>query len=283
MKVDIFLEGGGIWGLAYLGAYKALSDAGLQVDRVCGISVGSIVGSFMAVGFTANELIDLLGYYPDFSFLKVKTPRANRPYIGKLLALLFNRGIYDSSAIEDFIEDICEKKGITTFEPLISFGESRLKILAFDATMRKIIVLPDDLPKYGRKVEDFRISEAVRMSCAIPLYYTPYELKTEKKTNRIIDVGFIKRIPTNIMYQDRKLRKLTLRFCFQKDKGDRSHNRRYKSPWSSDELERYIVIPIDRSIGFKNFDLTKEQVLSLYKQGYRACRNFLRDEFQTNK
>ncbi len=276
MKVDLFLEGGGVWGLAYLGVYKALSDAGIQVDHICGYSVGSLVGSLMAVGFSTNELIDLLGYYPDFGFLKVKTTLATRPYLGKVLSLLFNRGIYDSRSIETFIDEICAKKGTTTFEPLMVYGESRLKIIALDLTNRNIIVLPDDLPKYGIKPKDFKIAEAVRMSCAIPFYFTPYELTSGNSKNRIIDAGFIKRIPTTIMYQDRLLKKLTLRFGFKKERGKSN----YQVSILDNQLERNIIIPIDRKISFKDFDLTKEEVIYLYKQGYKICREFIKKEFQ---
>jgi len=55
-KIGLTLSGGGAKGLAHIGILKAIDSAGLKIDYITGTSMGSIVGSLYAVGYSANEL-----------------------------------------------------------------------------------------------------------------------------------------------------------------------------------------------------------------------------------
>lgn len=55
-KIGLTLSGGGAKGLAHIGILKAIDSAGLQVDLLTGTSMGSIMGSLYAVGYSGNEL-----------------------------------------------------------------------------------------------------------------------------------------------------------------------------------------------------------------------------------
>jgi NTE family protein len=55
-KIGITLSGGGAKGLAHIGILKALDSAGLKVDYITGTSMGSIIGSLYAVGYTADSI-----------------------------------------------------------------------------------------------------------------------------------------------------------------------------------------------------------------------------------
>ena len=54
--VGVVLSGGGAKGLAHIGALKILEEAGVQIDYIGGTSMGAIIGSLYAAGYTANEL-----------------------------------------------------------------------------------------------------------------------------------------------------------------------------------------------------------------------------------
>jgi len=54
--VGIVLSGGGARALAHVGVIEVLRDAGLQIDRVAGVSLGSLVAAATAAGFTAQEM-----------------------------------------------------------------------------------------------------------------------------------------------------------------------------------------------------------------------------------
>eukprot|EP00439_Symbiodinium_sp_Y106_P043371 s1836_g5.t1 len=51
----LYLSGGGMLGMYHLGTVRQLLDDGLLPDNLCGTSVGSIVGAFVATR-TDNEL-----------------------------------------------------------------------------------------------------------------------------------------------------------------------------------------------------------------------------------
>lgn len=55
-KIGVTLSGGGAKGLAHIGILKAIDSAGLKVDYITGTSMGSIIGSLYAVGYSADSI-----------------------------------------------------------------------------------------------------------------------------------------------------------------------------------------------------------------------------------
>lgn len=58
--VALVLSGGGAKGTAYAGILKYMEEVGIPIDMVCGTSMGGIVGSLIAMGYTADELQDII-------------------------------------------------------------------------------------------------------------------------------------------------------------------------------------------------------------------------------
>ncbi len=56
--LGIVLSGGGARALAHLGVLEVLRDAGLQFDRIAGVSLGSLVAAATAAGFTPKGMYD---------------------------------------------------------------------------------------------------------------------------------------------------------------------------------------------------------------------------------
>ncbi|MFD2563364.1 patatin-like phospholipase family protein [Aquimarina rubra] len=56
VKVGLVLSGGGAKGLAHIGALKVIEEAGIRIDYIGGTSMGAIVGSLYASGYSAKEL-----------------------------------------------------------------------------------------------------------------------------------------------------------------------------------------------------------------------------------
>ena len=52
----LVLGGGGVRGLAHLGAFRVLSEAGLRPSGIVGTSIGALVGACLAVGKSIDEL-----------------------------------------------------------------------------------------------------------------------------------------------------------------------------------------------------------------------------------
>lgn len=62
MKVGLVLGGGGLIGMGYhAGALKALDDAGMDpasADVIVGTSAGSVMGAYLAAGWTTDDFVD---------------------------------------------------------------------------------------------------------------------------------------------------------------------------------------------------------------------------------
>lgn len=59
-KVGLVLSGGGAKGAAHIGVIKALEENGIPIDYITGTSAGAIVGSLYAMGYTTEEMLDLM-------------------------------------------------------------------------------------------------------------------------------------------------------------------------------------------------------------------------------
>lgn len=55
-KVGLVLSGGGAKGFAHIGALKVIDSLGIRVDYVAGTSMGAIIGSLYASGYSGKEL-----------------------------------------------------------------------------------------------------------------------------------------------------------------------------------------------------------------------------------
>ena len=59
-KVGLVLSGGGAKGAAHIGVLKYLEENGIPIDFIAGTSMGSIVGGLYALGYSSNEILDLI-------------------------------------------------------------------------------------------------------------------------------------------------------------------------------------------------------------------------------
>jgi len=59
-SVGLVLSGGGAKGLAHIGVIKALEENRIPIDYIAGTSMGAIVGSLYAMGYTTDEMIAII-------------------------------------------------------------------------------------------------------------------------------------------------------------------------------------------------------------------------------
>jgi NTE family protein len=152
-RAVLVLGGGGMKGLAHVGAWRAVREAGIDVSAIVGTSIGALVGACIAGGAEQERLTSLAR-----ALQKTDVVTLNR------WALLFN-GIRQSSVFRDEIF----RAYIESVLPAGSFGELGLP-LSINA-----VDLED-----GREVwfgeggrTDVALSDAVYASCALPVFYPP--------------------------------------------------------------------------------------------------------------
>lgn len=59
-KVGLVLSGGGAKGAAHIGVIKALEENNVPIDYITGTSIGAIIGSLYAIGYTPDEMLQLM-------------------------------------------------------------------------------------------------------------------------------------------------------------------------------------------------------------------------------
>lgn len=59
-KVGLVLSGGGAKGAAHIGVLRYIEEAGIPIDYIAGTSMGSIVGGLYALGYSSDEILELI-------------------------------------------------------------------------------------------------------------------------------------------------------------------------------------------------------------------------------
>ena len=59
-KVGLVLSGGGAKGMAHIGVIRALEDNGIPIDYIAGTSMGAVIGSLYAMGYSPDEMEELI-------------------------------------------------------------------------------------------------------------------------------------------------------------------------------------------------------------------------------
>ncbi|MDF2859689.1 MAG: yqhO [Neobacillus sp.] len=191
MKIDGVFSGGGIKGFALVGAYQEIERRGFQFERVAGTSAGSIVAALIVAGYRGNEMNQLLAELNLSEFLDTRKRIIPFP-LAKWFFFYWKMGIYKGNELEKWVEGKLAAKGLRTFSDL---PPQKLRVIASDLSNGQLVVLPDDLVKYGISPGSFSIAKAIRMSCSIPYFFEPVKLNSMDGTNIIVDGGVLSNFP----------------------------------------------------------------------------------------
>lgn len=288
MNVDLVLEGGGVLGLTFIGAYRAIVEHGYQVHRIAGTSVGSFVASLIAAGYTPDELEEM-ALTTDLKNFSRKTKLARFTRVGEFISLLKNKGIYHNDGLKVWLEDELKKRGKGLFKDV-----DGLKIIATDITNKRMLIIPDDLVHYGINPKEFPISIAVQMSSAVPYYFVPLELNHGIETSYIIDGGVLSNFPIWIFDRKGRPRWPTFGIKIKDHVSLTSQGKISFLDYTKDIIRtiidkdetvylrpgdrvRTILIDYDESIDALNFDLPKYDIKKLIQSGYESTQQFLKE------
>lgn len=79
-KIGLVLSGGGAKGLAHIGTLKVIDSLGIKVDYVAGTSMGAIVGSLYASGYTGKQLDSIFETINFDDIISDDIPRESKTY-----------------------------------------------------------------------------------------------------------------------------------------------------------------------------------------------------------
>lgn len=291
LKIDAVFEGGGMRGIAIVGAINCMENEGYKFDRIAGSSAGAVIAAFIAAGYSSKEIRKML---TEINFLKFmdKDHLQRLPLLGKPLGIIKKQSMYSGDYLESFMDNLLQHKGISKFKDVFVNGEYKLKIVASDITNKKSLIIPDDLCNYGIDPMEFSIAKAVRMSSSIPFYFKPVQLNTPTGICYIVDGSVTCNFPLTIFDVASNPRWPTIGFRFELEATDKNKPEKHDplsflfaiaetmSPkttpeyLSEENIARSIIIPPCR-IQATDFNLTKEKGILLYKTGYKQAKAFL--------
>ncbi len=291
MDVDGVFSGGGVRAIAFIGALKVAEQKNINFKRTAGTSAGAIIAAFVAAGYTSDEIKSLLHEVDLREFLDPRAISVAFPFM-KWLMLYWKLGLYKGKKLEHWVEEKLADKGIKTFADL---EEGSLRIIASDITNGRLIVLPDDLERYGILPEKFKIAKAVRMSASIPYFFDPIKLyDATGKKNVFVDGGVLSNFPIWLFQDDKKpQQRPVLGFQLQPSQFEEkpnnitnaitlfhglfdtmmdAHDARHISEAHSADI---VFIPVQQ-ISMINFSLSNEVIDQLTDFGKESTEKFLR-------
>ena len=190
---NLVFEGGGIKGLAYAGALRILEQKEIvqKIEKVAGTSAGAITASLLAVGFSTAEITKILEE-TNFNNFKDESPFI----IPNIIRILKKYGWYKGKEFKKWFETTISKK----VDKNITFSQlSGLKKESVN-NFKELYIVGANISNRAAKIfsnkttPKMRISEAVRISMSIPIFFA----SVRKKEGIFADGGIYYNYPINL-------------------------------------------------------------------------------------
>jgi len=164
--LGIALGSGGAYGTSHIGVFKVFDKYGINLDMVCGSSVGSVIASLWALGCS----------YKDMEYAVYALGKSISPLSFSGISLPF-KGILRARKLESVFRGIFGNK---------TFNDARipLSVVAFDFKKREAAVIREGF-----------IYKAVSASCAMPGIFEPVSVRG----NYLLDGGVLNPLPTKVL------------------------------------------------------------------------------------
>ena len=226
-KVGLVLAGGGAKGAAHIGAIKYIEELGIPIDYVAGTSMGSIIGGLYALGYSPDEMNEIIKSV-DWSYLmgnsvprinsSLKTKDRNDSY---LISVPF--GLKDlNKQWDEIYQEKQDESKLTSEGEIINTEDSPAIMKSLPSGFisgNNVVNLFNDLSIGYQDSIDFRdlpipyacvttnmldgsqavlksgrIAYAMRSSMAIPIVFAP----TEYNNMLLVDGGMVNNFPTDV-------------------------------------------------------------------------------------
>jgi len=167
---NLVFEGGGVKGIAYVGALDVLNEEGIlqNIERVAGTSAGAMVAVLVGLGYTAEEMKDVLWNIKFRNFLD-----KSWGLIRNTGRLIEDYGWYKGEFFRDLMAGYIKAKtgdGEVTFKDIEKMRQE-------GKPFRDIYLIGADLSTGLSKVfsaattPDVKVADAARISMSIPLIF----------------------------------------------------------------------------------------------------------------
>jgi NTE family protein len=204
---NLALEGGGMKGLAYSGAFEVLDSIGItqHIERVAGTSSGAMNGMLISIGYSGKEIthLNLIKNFGKYSQVGI-------PILSGLIRFYRTYGYYKT---DRFMVDLAQAMRYKGISPDITFIELH-KLRSSNPKIKDLYIAGANLT--DQKLEVFshrtypnmKIIDAVKISISIPLYYEAifmqpngsivHKKEANQNTKVMTDGGVIDNYPFHI-------------------------------------------------------------------------------------
>ena len=201
-KVGLVLSGGGAKGIAHIGVIKALEENNIPIDYVTGTSMGAIVAAFYAMGYTPEEMLELIKSKEFSTWSTGEISPSNMYYFRKpdptpafiSFKLSGTKGL--SNVLPDsYINPLPMNLGfLVVFAPYTAVCRGN-----FDNLFVPFRAVAADI--FDKKAVVFSsgdLGDAVRASMTFPLVFKPLEIDSIP----MFDGGIYNNYPVDVMKED---------------------------------------------------------------------------------
>ncbi len=189
-KYTCIFGGGAIRGLAYIGAVKALQENNIKYDTLAGSSVGAIFAALLAVGYSYQELKEVL--------MKINFELFRDIHFGLNKGFALSKG----EVFTKWMRENIERKFYGKY-----YKKGKNKPITFADVDKDLLIYTTNLVKFDSQefskfeTPDFEIAEAVRISCSMPGLMTMTEINGKK----LVDGDLLKSKPLWMLSKNLKL------------------------------------------------------------------------------
>ncbi len=255
---NLVFEGGGVKGIAYVGALEVLDQKGILKDikRVAGTSAGAMIAVLVGLRYTAEEMRKILW---DLNFRNFMDDSFGLARDSK--RLLNEYGWYKGDFFRDLMAGYIKDK---TGNSEITFKE-----LAKMKKFRDIYLVGADLSTgttqtfCAKETPDVIVADAARISMSIPLFFASVKGKIDGHT--YVDGGLLDNY--SIKTFDR------LEFVYDKSKNVRRteyYDKFNKKKWIKEDVGENIYVYNRETLGFR---LDSKEEITMYLTHKPTVRN----------
>lgn len=254
---NLVFEGGGVKGVAYIGALNVLDEKGIlkNIERVAGTSAGAITSCMVS-----------LRYSPKYIGTTIKNMNMGSfaDHEG-VLKKMHNYGMHPGSSFLAWIKKQIAGSGH-------GFGENPTFTDFKKAGCRDLHVFAADI--YTHKVKEFSfektphtiVAEAVRASMSIPLYFNAWQFSNLMPDDHLyVDGGMVFNYPLTIFDKDNKANPETIGFMLEDLNGNKKVEKFGYGHW-----EKYVKNTFET--------LLKSQVIDFYRDSNDVARTVVIDD-----
>lgn len=156
-RTVLVLGGGGMKGIAHIGAWKALEEAGVRPDAIIGCSIGAAIGASLAGGMGWRALAQIA-----------------RELSKDDIVLINKKAVWFGGVREPAVFDGDHYRAwLRRMLPIKSFSQVRLPL-----RVNAVSLVNGEEVWFGTGAcDDVPLVDAVYASCALPIYFPPAEIK----------------------------------------------------------------------------------------------------------